>query len=202
MQAQERETQAKRKIRIWVSVVFVSAGALLVVYRYSRPDGAAPNGVLVTRLLNAKHYKATIPEPMFNLWVFKAASLRPASLRKAALAAIGMEPRELSAMKSGEPAMVFACLASFGGYGEIVWVDQWDRFEVEMPSPTMSLPGLVVPRRLAMQAAVRAVRASGGCFIKAGEKRYLVIKRSQKKEYEAAIRALGWIDGVRPPWEN
>jgi len=67
--------------------------------------------------------------------------------------------------------------------------------------PRTSTPGqVVVPRHDAVRAALNSIAASGGCLIKAGENRYLVAKVSERKQYEAAIRALGWLDGSLPPW--
>jgi hypothetical protein len=104
-------------------------------------------------------------------------------------------------MASGDPQKVFAMLSHLGGFGEIIWVDQWTNFPVKLP-PTRTPGQVVVPRRHAVRAALDAVEASGGCLIKAGENRYLVAKVSEKQKYEAAIRALGWLHGSRPPWEN
>jgi hypothetical protein len=60
---------------------------------------------------------------------------------------------------------------------------------------------VVVPRRDGVQAGRTAIEAAGGCLIKAGENRYLVAQVTEREKYEAAIRALGWPDGVAPPWD-
>ncbi len=52
-----------------------------------------------------------------------------------------------------------------------------------------------------MNAALKAIEASGACLIKAGENRSLITRISEKDEYEAAIRALGWLDGKPAPWD-
>ncbi len=130
-----------------------------------------------------------------------------------------MEPRDVRSMATGSPEAVFAMLSHLGGFGEILWVDQWTNFPVKLPTPSLSselatefqqfhntnfqvkgLPPDTVPRREAVSAALTAIDASGGCLIKAGEHRYLVVKASERKQYEAAIRALGWLKGVSPPW--
>ena len=142
-----------------------------------------------------------------------------AGSQSAALNAIGMELRDVGAMATGSPESVFAMLSHLGGFGEIIWVDQWTNFPVKLPTNSLSSelatkflqynntnfqvkghPPGDVPRREAVRAALAAIDASGGCLIKAGEHRYLVAKVSERKQYEAAIRALGWLDGVSPPW--
>jgi hypothetical protein len=40
------------------------------------------------------------------------------------------------------------------------------------------------------------------CLIKAGKNRCLVAKVAERKQYEAATRHLGWLDGKQPPWEG
>ena len=51
-------------------------------------------------------------------------------------------------------------------------------------------------------ATLNAIEASGGCLIKAGENRCLIVKSSEKDQYEAAIRSLGWLDGKSVPWDT
>jgi hypothetical protein len=127
---------------------------------------------------------------------------KKSDLRHAALNAIGMEPREVRAMAGGDPGIVFAMLSHLGGFGEIIWVDPWTNFPVKLPQPTSPSSVVVVPRRDAVCAALDAIEASGGCLVKAGPDRYLVAKVSEKEKYEAAIRALDWLGGSRPPWDG
>jgi hypothetical protein len=202
MKAGTHRNAAKRKTLLRLSSLLLLIGAIMWLRSDSWLNQPPPNDVFVAKLLSAQHYHQPNPKPTFNLLAFKPISFRPASLREAAMAVIGMEPRELSAMESGDSEFLFGCLSAFGGYGEIIWVDKWGRLPIKMPPATTTGSGLVVRRRRAMQAAVRAIRASGGCLIKAGPHRYLVAKISEKKDYEAAIRALGWLHGVPPPWET
>ena len=202
MEARTHRNPAKRNALLGLSALLLLTGVVMWLRSDSRLNQPPPNGVFVVKLLNAQHRRHANPEPTFNLLAFKPTSIRLASLREAGMAVIGMEPREFSAMESGDPELLFACLSAYGGYGEIIWVDKWSRLPIKMPPPATTDPGLEVRIRRAMQAAVRAIRASGGCFIKAGSHRYLVAKISEKEDYEAAIRALGWFHGVPPPWET
>lgn len=106
-------------------------------------------------------------------------------------------------MATGDPLNVFAMLSHLGGFGEIIWVDQWTSFPVRLPPTSLRIPGnYVVPRREAVRAALDAIDASGGCLIKAGPDRYLVAKVSEREKYEAAIRALDWLGKGKPPWDT
>ncbi len=110
-----------------------------------------------------------------------------------------MEEREVTGMATGSPESVFAMLSHLTSLGEIVWVDQWTNFPIKLPPTTT--PGLVVlPRHTVVRAALDAIKASGGCLIKAGKNRYLVAKIEDRQKYQTAIRSLGWLDGTPPPW--
>lgn len=201
MAARTHRNAAKRKTLFCLSALVLLSGVIMWLRSDSRQNRPPPNGVFVAKLLSAQHDRRPNPLPPFSLLAFKPTGYDLASLREAGMAVFGMELREFSLMESGDPEVLFACLSKYGGYGEIIWTDEWKRFRIKMP-PATTDPGLVVRRRRAMQAAVRAIRASGGCLIKAGPHRYLVAKISEKKDYEAAIRALGWLHGVPPPWET
>ena len=163
---------------------------------HAAPTVAVPaNKAFILKLESAKHVKSTNPAPGQTLWLAENASLRSAALN-----AIGQEPRDVRLMASGSPEVVFDMLSHLGGLGEIIWVDSdWTNLPVKLP-PTSPLDQ--VPRREAVKAALDSIEASGGCLIKAGENRYLVAKVSEQKEYEAAIRAEGWLNGNQPPWEK
>ncbi len=112
-----------------------------------------------------------------------------------------MEEREVTGMATGSPESVFAMLSYLTSLGEIVsgWANEFN-FPIKLPPTTT--PGLVVlPRRTVVRAArERAIKASGGCLIKAGKNRYLVAKIEDRQKYQTAIRSLGWLDGTPPPW--
>jgi len=173
-----------------------AAAAVLYVHYVARTSSTSVDQATVQRLQSAKHFQSTFPaqRQTFDL-------AKKSTLRHAALNAIGMELREVGGMATGSPESVFAMLSHLGGFGEIIWVDQWTNFPIRLP-PT-KIPGqVVVPRRDAVRAALDAIETSGGCLVKAGENRYLVAKVSESKKFEAAIRALGWLDGSQPPWIN
>jgi hypothetical protein len=155
---------------LWVAAVLV-----LIAVMTALQKSAPPSKTVVERLQNAKHTQSSRPDSIYNWRVFKTASVRPASLRDAAMKFIGMDPREVSAMATGQPDFVFGLLAHYKGY-EIIWVDNWTNFPIKLATVT---PGRVeVPRRLVVQAALRAIRASDGCLVRAGKNRYLVLKQA------------------------
>jgi len=183
-------------VSIRTATVFALVAIVTVLYLYSGPhsNNVRPDRAFVEKLQSAKHFKSEFPAQRQTVDLAKKSSLRHAALN-----AIGMELREVRGMATGSPENVFATLSHLGGFGEIIWVDQWGNFPVKLP-PTSTPGQVVVPRHDAVTAALNSIEASGGCLIKAGENRYLVAKVSERKQYEAAIRALGWLDGSSPPW--
>ena len=181
----------------------------------SRPNGASLDNAFVKKLKSARHVRSEFPAQKQTI-----ALVKQAGLRVAALNAIGMEIRDVRGMATGSPEAVFSMLSHLGGYGEIIWVDQWTNFPVKLAPATRSSkvaskllqwynPNFKVnifprigdaPRREAVKAALAAIDASGGCLIKAGKDRYLVAKVSERRDYAAAIRSLGWLAGISPPW--
>jgi hypothetical protein len=181
----------------------------------SQPTGASADKAFVEKLKAARHFQSEFPAQKQTLAFAKAAGLRAAALN-----AIGMEIRDVRSMTTGSPESVFSMLSHLGGYGEIIWVDQWTNFPVKLSSAStaskVSFKFLQTfnsnfqvkisprigeaPRCEAVKAALAAINTSGGCLIKAGKHRYLVAKVSERREYTAAIRALGWLHGVTPPW--
>jgi hypothetical protein len=166
----------------------------------------------VEKLKSAKHWRSEAPAPKQTLKVAKIVGFRAGLLN-----AIGMENRSVRAFRSGDPQQVFSALAHFR-YGEIIWTDSWTNFPVKLNAPDFSskvawkfltfhnskfsLTKAFLPsRHQAVSAMLDAIEASGGCLIKAGKNRYLVAKVEERKQYEAAIRYLGWMDGKQPPWE-
>jgi len=181
---------------LWAAAILVSIAMFTVLFvDYASQRNRAPVDKAFTEKLEfAQHFQSAFPAQRQTVDLAKKSGLRHAALN-----AIGMELREVRALATGSPESVFAMLSHLGGFGEIIWVDQWTNFPVKLP-PT-KIPGqVVVPRRDAVRAALDAIEASRGCLIKAGENRYLVAKVSEKEKYAAAIRALGWLDGSSPPW--
>lgn len=186
------------RLSIWIAAICVLVGATTMLLLHSEPTTAMvrPNKAFLEKLESAKHVKSQNPaqRQTFDLAM-------NSSLKHAALNAIGMEQRDVGGMANGSPEVVFAMLSHLGGFGEIIWVDEWTNFPMKLP-PT-SIPGqMVVPRRDAVKAAIDSIENSGGCLIRAGATRYLVAKVSEKKQYEGAIRASGWLDGNSPPWDK
>ena len=155
--------------------------------------------MVVEKLKFARHFRSQFPAQKQTIDL-----ARKSGLRHAGLNAIGMELREVSHLATGDPESLFAMLSHLGGFGEIVWVDQWTNFPVKLPSTTKRrFPGILeVPRRDAVKAALDAIESSGACLVKAGPNRYLVAKVAEEEKYKAAIRALGWLDGAPPPWDT
>ena len=173
----------------------MSALFLLITFRiiyhqptsdYTRTD-LAP---YIEKLNSAKHYKSSNPAQKQTISLTKNVGIR-----KGALNAIGMEGRAVRGMATGDPGSVFAMLSHLGGLGELVWVDDWANFPVNLSSN-------YVPRRVAVRAALDGIKAAGGRIIDAGDERHLVVKESEEEMYDAAIEVLGWRDGKIPPWEN
>ncbi|HLX69760.1 MAG TPA: hypothetical protein VKV04_09060 [Verrucomicrobiae bacterium] len=197
MATSDDKKRALPKPLICVAIAIVVVITLTLLYRLCVPQtGSAPaDPAYVEKLKSAKHFQSTFPAQKQTIDLAKRSNLR-----NAALNAIGIEPREVRGLATGDPLSVFAMLSHLGGFGEIIWVDQWTNFVVKLP-PT-SIPGqVVVPRRDAVRGALDAIEASGGCLVKAGPNRYLVAKVSDREKYEAAIRALDWLGKGRPPWD-
>lgn len=186
---------------IWLAVTLVLIVILTVEYRLHSPrrSGIPADPVFVEKLKSAKHYRSQFPAQKQTIDL-----ARKSGLRLAGLNAIGMELREVSHLATGDPESLFAMLSHLGGFGEIVWVDQWTNFPVKLPSTTKRrFPGVIeVPRRDAVKAALDAIESSGACLVKAGPNRYLIAKVAEEEKYRAAIRALGWLDGAPPPWDT
>jgi hypothetical protein len=199
METREHNVRPARKRLLWAVAILLLAAVGAVIGNRQGLSSVNPHPIFIEKLRSAKHFRSSFPAQAYARQVVRESSLQPASLKKAAVHAIGMEPREVRHMASGNPESVFAMLSHLGGLGEIVWVDDWTNLPVKLP-PTSIAGQVVLPRRYAVQAALDAVRASGGCLIEAGKDRYLVAKVSERREYEAAIRALGWLDGTPPPW--
>jgi hypothetical protein len=178
-------------IPLVTTLALVLTVAALCTIHGSRPRSApADIASFVERLKSAKHVQSSLPAQKQTVDLAKKSSLRHAALN-----AIGMELRNVPGLQNGDPELVFSMLSHLGGFGEIIWVGQWTNFPVKLP------PGQDdFPRRDAVRAMLDAIDASGGCLVKAGEKRYLVARVSEKEQFEAAIRSLGWMDGGKPPW--
>jgi Na+(H+)/acetate symporter ActP len=145
----------------------------------------------VERLKNASRFKSENPAQAQTLDL-----AQKSTLRHAALNAIGMELRDLEAMASGDPAIVFAMLSHLAGLGEILWVDSWTNFPIKLPPS--KVPGQKdIPRREAVKAILDALDTAGACLIDAGKRRVLVAKNSERESYEAAIRTAEW-QGANP----
>ena len=192
---EKREHQSplvRRRALLCGGAILVTIATITIpVVRYAcKQTNAPPDDAYLEKLKTAHHFKSSNPAQRQTVDLF-----HKVGLRSAALNAIGEEPREVRGMASGEPVHVFAILSHLGGLGEIIWVDQWTNFPIKLP-PTTHPGEIVVPRHAAVRAAVNAVEASGGCFIRAGKSRTLVARTSEKEKYEAAIRALGWLDGT------
>lgn len=199
METRHHDVRPARKRLLWAFTILLLAAVGAAIGNRQQVSTVTPKPTFIEKLRSAKHIRSSFPAQAYARQVIKESSLQPASLKRAAEFAIGLEPREVGDMADGAPEHVFAILSHLGGLGEIVWVDEWTNLPVKLP-PT-SIPGqVVVPRRYAARAALDAVRASGGCLIEAGKDRYLVAKVSEWREYEAAIHALGWLDGTPPPW--
>jgi hypothetical protein len=196
MATPEHKNRSFLQVFLWSVAALVLIVTITLLYRLhaAERDRVSPDSALVEKLKSAKRFRSQVPAQRQTIDLAKKSSIRHAALN-----AIGMELREVRGMANGNPESVFAMLSHLGGFGEIMWVDQWTNFPVKLPATRM--PGqVVVPRRDAVRAALDAIEASGGCLIKAGESRYLVARAAEKEKYEAAIRALGWLEGSRPPW--
>jgi hypothetical protein len=198
MSLPEQKKRCGSKLLICPAAALALVIAVTVSYRLYvlSAKNVAADAVFVEKLKSAKHFRSQVPAQAQTVDLAKKSSLRHAALN-----AIGMELREVRGMATGNPESVFAMLSHLGGFGEIIWVDQWSNFPVKLP-PTSTPGQVVVPRRDAVKAALDSIETSGACLIKAGENRYLVVKVSERKKYEAAIRALGWTDGSSPPWDK
>ncbi len=154
---------------------------------------AVTNTFYVEKLKSAKSFKSQVPAQMQTLDLAKKLSFKHGAMNS-----IGLEIREVGAMSTGNPESVFAMLSHLAGLGEVFWVDSWTNFPVKLPQT--QIPGqIAVSRRDAVKAALDALETSGACILEAGENRHLVVHVSEKNNYEAAMRSLGWIDGFRKP---
>jgi hypothetical protein len=197
MATREHQSSVVRRTLLFGGVILVTTAVatILLIWCAAQPARVTSNSIYVEKLKTAHHCESSFPAQRQTVDLF-----HKAGLQRAALNAIGEEPREVGGMVGGKPVVVFAMLSHLGGLGEIIWVDEWTNFPVKLPATTG--PGsVVVPRRAAVQAALKAVEASGGSLIKAGENRCMVAKLSEKEKYEAAIRVLGWLEGKPAPWE-
>ena len=176
--------------------IVVLAGSLLLLVtflwfsdsRSSRELSQVDLYPCIEKLNSAKRHRSSNPAQKQTISLTEKVGIR-----KGALNAIGMEGRDVRGMATGDPGSVFAMLSHLGGLGEIIWVDDWPNFPVNLPTN-------YVPRRVAVRAALDAIETAGGSLINAGNERHLIVKNSEKEMYEAAIQALGWRDGKVPPW--
>lgn len=200
-----------RKTLIGIAAVAVSVW--LCFYLENVLTRVPVDQAYVEKLKSAKHWRSEIPAQKQSRTIAKVLGYRAGLL-----AAIGMENRNVRGYNSGNPEQVFSMLAYFR-YGEIISSDSWTNFPVELNTPDLSSKvawefytfhnprypvscSAIPSRHQAVSAMLDAIEASGGCLIKAGKNRYLVAKVAEKKQYEAAIRYLGWLDGKQPPWET
>jgi hypothetical protein len=196
MSAPKSKYSSRSKVLIFVAVAFILIGALSVLLPIciSYYNRVPADPAYITKLKSAHHFQSTFPADSQTLDMY-----RKGGFKRGARNALGVELRDVTLMAGGDPTGVFAMLSHLGGYGEVIWVDNWTNFTVKLP-PSSVTGLLVVPRREAVTAALNALKASDACLVRAGPDRYLVTKISEKEKYKAAIRALGWLDGVPPPW--
>jgi len=217
MASREHKNRAVTRVCLLVTAILavIAVSAKWHADYSSRLNGASLDNAFVEKLKSAPHVRSEFPAQKQTI-----ALVKQAGLRVAALNAIGMEIRDVRGMATGSPEAVFSMLSHLGGYGEIIWVDQWTNFPVKLVPASRSSkiaskllqwynPNFKVnifpqmgdaPRREAVKAALAAIDASGGCLIKAGKDRYLVARVSERRDYAAAIRSLGWLAGIAPPW--
>jgi hypothetical protein len=196
MSAPENKNRSPFKIFIFVAaaLALIGAATALLPICISRLNRIPADPAYVEKLKSAQHFQSTFPAQRQTMDLY-----RKSGFKHAVQNALGLELREVSGMAGGNPPIVFDMLSHLGGYGEVIWVNQWSNFPVKLPPS--STPGMiVVPRRAAVRAALDALDASGACLVQAGPDRYLVAKVAEKEKYEAAIRQLGWLDGTPPPW--
>lgn len=158
--------------------------------------GPAAEGVFVQRLLSAKRYRSEYPAQRQTL------NLAKRDLKIAAQNALGRELREVSEFAKGGPEEVFAMLSHLGGYGDVIWVDEWPKFSVKMTPVNTGRGGIEVPRDEVVEAALKAVDDAGGILVWAGPGRHLVVKKEERERFEVALRELGWLRGKPTPWDK
>ena len=112
-----------------VIVVMTVAVKILVTRYFSEPANIVVGRVYLEKLSAAHHIKSSFPAQRQTFTL-----LNKAGVRSAALNAIGREPREVRPLAKGEPWAVFSCLSHLGGFGEIIWVDEWTNFPVKLPA--------------------------------------------------------------------
>lgn len=192
MISSSRTKYRRRSILILVAICGLLA---LVTNRSIKQKGAnafsqADLAQFVARLESAEHLKAHTSALEQSIRITK-----DRGIKKGALNALGMEVRDVRNMVNGQPEGVFVVLSFLGGYGEIVWVDAWTSFPVNLSSNA-------VPRREAVRAALEAVQAAGASIIDAGDGRHVIVRNAEVDQFDAAVDLLGWRDGVAPPWEE
>lgn len=185
----------RRRFILLGALVLITIAGVYAILNSNRSNGPVDHAV-VEKLKSAKRFASTHPAQRQTIDL-----AQKSSIRHAALNAIGMELREVGGMADGNPESVFVMLSHLGGFGEVIWVDDWTNFPLKLP-PTHTPGQVVIPRRDVVRASLDAIEAAGGCLIKAGKERHLIAKVSEKEKYEAAIRALGWLDGLPAPWET
>lgn len=183
-----RFRKMRTRFLVAISAVLFLITAWIVYQPPSRRYTRTELEPYIQKLNSAKHFKSSNPAQKQTISLTKKVGIR-----KGALNALGMEGRDVRGMETGDPGIVFGMLSHLGGLGEIIWVDDWPNFPVNLSTN-------YVPRRVAVRAALDAIETAGGYLIDAGNERHLVVKDSEKEIYEAAIQALGWRDGKVPPW--
>lgn len=165
-------------------------------WKSARRTGAA-EPEYVQKLRSARHCRSTFPAARQTLDLAKRGSLKTAAMNS-----VGKELREVSALAKakGDPQIVFALLSHLGDYGEVIWVDEWSRFSIQLVPDENG--HILMPRDEIVRAVLKALDDAGATIVKAGPQRSLVIKKSEQTKYEAALLELGWRDGVSPPWEE
>jgi hypothetical protein len=167
-----------------------------VVCAFLTGVGSAADAVYVQRLLNAKHCRSEFPAERQTLRLAKT------DLKVAVQNALGRELRDVRGLEKGTPELVFAMLSHLGGYGEVIWVDNWPSFSVKLKPANTGRPGIEVPRNEAVDAALKAIDDAGGVLIWAGPGRRLIVKKEEREKFEAALRKLGWLRGKETPWDE
>jgi hypothetical protein len=143
---------------------------------FSPPRSADP--ILVNRLLRAHHFKSDRSRA-------HATQLRSLGWQERIANFLGLEDCIVADLTNGSPDYVFATLCYLEDYREILWVDDWPRFPVRLPPRA-----ILVPRRTAVNAILRALDEAEACIIDVGKNRHLVVKKSEKQLWKAAVRDL------------
>ena len=128
MVMREHKKRSGTKVSIRIAIIFVLVAVMMVLHYAPPRSSVRPDRAFLEKLESAKHYKSQFPAQRQTIDLAKKSSVRHAALN-----AIGMELREVRGMATGSPEDVFAMLSHLGGFGEIIWVDQWTNFPVKLP---------------------------------------------------------------------